>query len=44
MALGVGEGQARVILHDEALPIQLGVGLVDGPWRREAAGFGREPR
>ena len=39
-AIDIGERLPISIADDEAPPIQLGVGLLDGPGRREAARFG----
>jgi hypothetical protein len=38
LEIDVGERLPIGIADDEASPIQLGVGLVDGPGRREAGG------
>ena len=38
LEIDVGERVPVGVADDEAPPIQLGVGLVDGPGRREAAG------
>jgi hypothetical protein len=42
--LANGERLPVGVADDEALPLKLGVGIVNGPGRREAAGLAHEAR